>query len=309
MASFSNDVKKELVSGITDKDKRYACLYGILLYCKNLSADHISFTTESVEFAQMFQVLVRSVFRNMVHVKNEVSERKNGGKLCSLTIDDRDEISRVLNTYNIRPEKREINLRHIVNNSLNVFLAGIFFICGSVSDPYKEYHLEFTVPDEMLYSDLHDILLSIGIDGRKTQRKGVNVLYIKDSENIEDILTFIGARQSTIDIMNIKIYKDVRNKANRIANCDSANIDKVIAAAAKQTEDIKFIMENNEFDKLPTGLREVSELRLENPEMTLQEIGELLPKPIGRSGVMRRFKKISLIADEIRKNTERDPGS
>lgn len=300
MASFSNEVKKELVSVITDKDKRYACLYGILLYCKNLSYERIAFTTESTEFFEMFQVLVKSVFGNSVALNFEMSEKKNGGKIYSVSINNSENVNLILDKYNIQPDDREINLCHIVNNSLNVFLAGVFFICGSISDPYKEYHLEFTIPNDMLYNDLHDLLLSIGINGRKTIRKNQNILYIKDSENIEDILTFIGAQQSTIELMNIKIYKDVRNKANRIANCDSANIDKVIAAAARQINDIKFIMENGKFENLTDDLREISKLRLENPEMTLQEIGELLLKPIGKSGIARRFQKISKVAEEIR---------
>lgn len=300
MASFSNEVKKELASVITDKDKRYACLYGILLFCKSLSEFRIAFTTESTEFYNMFQPLVKSVFKDSVKVNIEFTEKKNGGKVYSISIDDSSNIKLILDKYNIKPLSREVNLRHIVNNSLSAFLAGVFLICGSISDPYKEYHLEFTIPNEILYNDLHSILLSIGINGRKTQRKGANILYIKDSENIEDVLTFIGAQHSTIELMNIKIYKDVRNKANRIANCDSANIDKVIAAAARQIKDIKFIIENNEFENLPAELREVSQLRLKNPEMTLQEIGELLEKPIGRSGITRRFQKIAKIAEEIK---------
>ena len=118
-------------------------------------------------------------------------------------------------------------------------------------------------------------------------------MYIKDSENIEDILTFIGARQSTIDLMNIKIYKDVRNKVNRIA--------KVISAALRQIEDINVIKLSGEFDKLSPDLREVAALRIENPEYSLSEIGELLEKPIGRSGVTKRFQRIAAAADEIRK--------
>ena len=301
MASFSNDVKKELCKGITDKDKRYACLYGILLYCKGLTDSHISFSTECEEFALLFEMLVKSIFNNEIKVKIETGSRKNGNKAYALSIEDKQSVSRIQQTYNINIERREINLRNIVNNSLNIFLAGVFFICGSVSDPYKEYHLEFTVPNEQLYKDLHDILLSLGIESGKTVRKGLTVLYVKDSENIEDILTFIGARQGTIDLINIKIYKDVRNKANRIANCDSANIDKVIAAASRQIHDIEFIMEHGEFDKLSADLQEVSRIRLDNPEMSLQEIGEMLIKPIGRSGVTRRFQKISRFADEIRK--------
>jgi len=300
LASFSNDVKKELVSTVTDKDRRYACLYGILVFCRNMSDDFIGFTTESCEFSELFQRLVKSVFKDSVAVSTELSEKKSGGNIYSLNISGSNAVGTVLNRYNIDLQNREINMRHIVNNSLSSFLAGAFLICASISDPNKEYHLEFTMPVDSLYDDLHKILMSIGIDARKTERKGMTVLYIKDSENIEDVLTFIGARQSTIDIMNIKIYKDVRNKANRIANCDSANIDKVIAAALKQTEDINFLIQNGAFENLSSDLRETAELRLDNPEMTLQEIGELLEKPIGCSGVMRRFKKISQIAQQLR---------
>lgn len=301
MASFSNDVKKELCTGITDKDKKYACLYGILLYCKGFTDNHIGFSTECKEFALLFEMLVKNIFDNEIKVIIETGTRKNGSNIYTLSIDDKQSVYLILKTYNINLEKREINLKNIVNNSLNVFLAGVFFICGSVSNPYKEYHLEFTVPCIQLYSDLHDMLLSLGIEAGKTVRKGMTVLYVKDSENIEDILTFIGARQGTIDLINIKIYKDVRNKANRIANCDSANIDKVIAAASRQIHDIEFIMERGEFDNLSADLQEVSKIRLDNPEISLQEIGEMLSKPIGRSGVTRRFQKISRFAEKIKK--------
>ena len=299
MPSFSNEVKKELVSGINDKDKRFACLYGILLYCRNLSREHISFTTESAEFAEMSVRLIKSVSEGRACACLEKNERKNGGSTFTVSVKDREHIEYLLENYKIKPEKREINLRNILRNSLSAFLAGVFFICGSVSDPYKEYHLEFTTPVELLCSDLHTVLLETGIDGKITTRKGMNVLYVKDSENIEDILTFIGAQQSTIDLMNIKIYKDVRNRANRLANCDTANIDKVIRAAVKQTEDIKALMRSGEYDSLPAELREVAVLRLGNPEMTLQEIGEQLSKPIGRSGVARRFQKIAKLAGRL----------
>lgn len=302
MASFSNDVKQELCAGITDKDKRYACLYGILLYCKNFSDEHIAFSTECSRFAELFTRLMKSVFNGKVVFSLETGTKKSGQTVYSVSVSGKENVKMITDTYSIKTQKREINLRHIVNNSLNVFLAGVFFICGSVSDPYKEYHLDFSVPEEQLYLDLHDILMSLGISGGRTQRKGHPVLYVKDSENIEDILTFIGARQSTIDLMNIKIYKDVRNKANRIANCDSANIDKVISAAMRQLSDIEFIKEQDEFDNLPADLKEAALLRIENPEASLQEIGELLSKPIGRSGVTRRFQKIAGFAENIRKN-------
>lgn len=131
-------------------------------------------------------------------------------------------------------------------------------------------------------------------------RRGQYIVYIKGSESIEDTLTFIGAQQCTLELMNVKIYKDVRNKANRIANCDAANIDKVVKAAMKQIDDIKLISQTNGLESLSDELREIAELRLENTDMSLQEIGENLSVPLSRSGVNHRFKKIAAIADVIR---------
>lgn len=302
MASFLNNVKEEICKSINDRDKKYACLYGILLYCRSLSENQISFSTECGKFAELFEKLLKNVFSGKINYRRETGTKKNGITFYSFLIDDRESIERIFRVYNILPENREVNLENIVNNSMSAFIAGVFFICGSVSDPYKEYHLEFTVPSEKLYENLNEILMDIDIELGKIIRKGTMVAYVKNSENIEDILTFMGARQGTIDLMNIKIYKDVRNKANRIANCDSANIDKVIATAMRQIDDINYIISQDGFENLSDDLREVSEIRLENPEISLQEIGEMLKKPISRSGVARRFQKISKIAEEMRKN-------
>ena len=131
-------------------------------------------------------------------------------------------------------------------------------------------------------------------------RRGQHIVYIKGSGSIEDTLTFIGAPQCTLELINTKIYKDIRNKANRIANCDAANIDKVVKAAMKQIEDIKLIDKVIGLENISQELREVAQLRLENIDMSLQEIGEDLSEPISRSGVNHRFKKLAKMADEIR---------
>lgn len=126
---------------------------------------------------------------------------------------------------------------------------------------------------------------------------------MKDSESIEDTLTFMGATLSSLDLMNIKILKDVRNKTNRIANCDIANIEKAINAAGKQIADIELIERTIGFGELTKELREIAEMRLENPELSLRELGQMLPKPIGRSGVNHRMMKLAAIAEEIRNGT------
>ncbi len=295
--SFSDEVRSEVRRTINDRDKRFACLYGMLLYTRIFTEKQICLQSESEDVAELVPELFRSVF----HHRLTADERSESG-LCSYTITDSQLLGSICSTYQTDPSCREINLRNIVNNSTSAFLAGAFFICGSVTNPDKEYHLEFVTPSEILCKDLNAILASFGVTGRMIQRKKSFVLYIKDSEHIEDTLTFMGAQQCTLDLMNIKIHKDMRNKANRLRNCDEANINKVVNAAMRQTEDILLLMERGELESLSPEIQEAAKLRLENPELSLKEIGELLTVPIGRSGVNHRFQKIAAIAKELRDN-------
>ncbi len=245
-------------------------------------------------------MLFHAVFQTVLKPDVRVTTRGNAQSMYSFTISDPAQIQQICSTYHISPENREINLSNLVNNSLSSFLAGVFFSCGSVIDPNKGYHLEFNTPSELLCNDLQKLLLTIGVRGGQVFRKNMYVLYLKDSEHIEDTLTYMGAQQCTIELMNIKIRKDMRNRANRIRNCDEANIDKVVSAAMRQTEDILWIIRCNRMETLPEELRELAQLRLENPELSLKELGEMLSVPIGRSGVNHRFQKIAAIAKELR---------
>lgn len=295
--SFANEVRAEVRKTINDRDKKFACLYGILLYSRVFTEDQICIQTESAEVSSLVPELFGSVFG-----KRLLSGEKTDGSSASFIITENSLIDKIRNVYKIDPDRREINLRNIVNNSIGAFLAGAFFICGSVIDPNKEYHLEFVTPSELLCRDLNAILLSFGVSGRMIKRKSAYVLYLKDSEHIEDTLTFMGAQQCTMDIMNVKIRKDMRNKANRLRNCDEANINKVVNAAMRQTEDILLLIKHSELENMSPEIREAAMLRLDNPELSLKEIGELLTVPIGRSGVNHRFQKIAAAAKELRDN-------
>jgi len=262
-----------------------------------LTREHICFQSESRISAELFCSLFSAVFRRELRITEHT--RKNGIVLCSCDADGED-AEAVFQKYRLADDARLIDSEIIATNSLGVFTAGVFLACGSVNDPNKEYHLEFACPEEQLALQLATLLGDIGVTAKTVVRRGQHIVYIKGSESIEDTLTFIGASQCTLELMNTKIYKDIRNKANRIANCDAANIDKVVKAAMKQIEDIKLIDNAVGLDTLSDELREVAQLRLDNIDMSLQEIGETLSEPISRSGVNHRFKKLAKIADEIR---------
>jgi hypothetical protein len=276
----------------------------MLMFSRSLDPNRICFQTESSTAAEVFSHLFSNVFR--IRIDCQTSVRRGGTEFFSFEITDPETISAVYSTYHFIEKIRTIDSEIIATNSLGVFTAGVFLACGSVNDPAKEYHLEFSVPEEMLAEELCILLADIGVNAGKVVRRGQHIVYIKDSESIEDTLTFIGAQQCTLELMNVKIYKDVRNKANRIANCDAANIDKVVNAAMKQIEDIKLIERVSGLDSLSDELREVAELRLDNIDMSLQEIGENLTEPISRSGVNHRFKKLAKIADSLRTGGKTD---
>ncbi len=289
-----------MCSSVNDKDKRFACLYGMILFSREITPEHICFQTESRISADMFSKLLHSVFGSSVCAARSEKMRKSGQILYCCDISGAENAGAVLKAYRINPEQRRITPDIIVNNSHGVFMAGVFLACGSVNDPAKEYHLEFTVPEEELSEELVNLLKDIGVHAKTMVRRGKYIVYVKGSESIEDTLTFIGAQQCTLELMNVKIFKDVRNKANRIANCDNANIDKVITASLRQTEDIRLIEQTIGIDKLPEELREIAELRLSAADMSLKEIGDALEPPISRSGVNHRFRRIAKIAEEIR---------
>ena len=170
-----------------------------------------------------------------------------------------------------------------------------------MSSPDREYHLEFTLGTEEKAEKICRLMNESGMNIKKSRRREKHILYTKDSEGISDILTYIGAMLSSMEIMNAKIYKGVRNNVNRAVNCESANIEKTVAASRKQLEDIEYIAQCNSLGILSDELRQIADIRMENIELSLTEIGKLSKPEISRSGVYRRLKKISGIADKLRR--------
>ncbi len=293
--SFSHDVRECIRSTVNDHDRRFACLYGMLLFGRNVTREEICLKSESEVFRSVFPVLLKTVFGAAVPLTIETKPRKNGIVLTIYKITGKEAVTQIRHTFHIHEERR-IDMRNLPMNSMGAFLGGVFLTCGSVTDPLKEYHLEFSAPTEALCQDLCDILYSVGVHPNVMQRKYTWSAYLKVSEEIEDLLTFIGAQKCTLELIEIKINKEVINQINRRNNCDMANIDKTISASEKQCRDIQQIIRHNGLEKLSPELRELAELRLENPHLSLAELGQMLKKPIGRSGVNHRFRKLSAIA-------------
>lgn len=180
------------------------------------------------------------------------------------------------------------------------FLRGAYLGIGSMSNPGKSYHLEFDCVREERAKLLQQMIADFDIPAKIARRKKYYVVYVKEGSAICDMLNIMGAHVSLMDFENYRIVKEVRNSVNRKVNCETANITKTVNAAAAQVRDIELIRETCGFGELPETLREIAELRLEHQEATLQELGDLLTPPVGKSGVNHRLRKLSLIAESIR---------
>lgn len=180
------------------------------------------------------------------------------------------------------------------------YIRGAFIGGGSISNPEKTYHLEFVTHSEDYAIDLSRLINTFGLNSKVIQRKNSFIIYIKEGEQIVDLLNIIGAHTSLLELENIRIMKEMRNNVNRLVNCETANLSKTVNAAVRQVESIKLIQGTTGLQRLPKNLREVAELRLDYPDESLKELGEMLNPPVGKSGINHRLRKIEKIAEEIR---------
>ena len=194
---------------------------------------------------------------------------------------------------------------NIVKNDCckSAYLRGIFMGGGSVSDPEKSYHLELTLHNKKYGEALSQFLLeTYQLETKHIMRKNNYILYFKDGDQIVDFLNVIGAHSALLNFENVRIIKHMRNKVNRLVNCETANLNKVVDASVRQVRDIELIIERRGLESLPDNLRIIAEVRLENPDMSLRELGEILNPPVGKSGVNHRLRKLESIAESIREN-------
>ena len=176
-----------------------------------------------------------------------------------------------------------------------------FIKSGSMNDPNKKYHLQIMFKTKKKASQMQELLNNFNIHAKIIKKENEYMLYLKDGEEISEFLALIGANSSVIKFEEIRVIKETRNDINRLVNCETANLNKIINTAVKQIEDIKYIKKKNKFNSLPDSLKEIAKLRIENPDISLAELGKLLKEPIGKSGVNHRLKKLSLIAEELKK--------
>ncbi len=268
----------------------------------------IRLSTENASIARMLFSLLKEQFKINSRVVVRKSRNLNKSNNYLLYIDSDSDSYEILRATGILQEKENglrLNYRlphYLIKNSCcrKAYLRGIFLGGGSISDPEKTYHLELVTNDEKFAEDIRDLMNQYGLGAKVVIRKGSYVIYLKEGENIVNFLNIIGAHNALLDLENIRVYKEMRNNVNRIVNCETANLDKTVNAALRQIENIEYIENTIGLGKLPPGLAEIAELRLEYRDATLKELGEMMSPPIGKSGVNHRLRKLDNIAENIK---------
>lgn len=295
--TFAQKVKTELCQPrVERKCCAVAEAYGVLLYAHSFSAKQIRITTASDEFAARLPHLMRRAFG----IDFDEPESARGVKHC-FRVEDPAKLRAVFDVVgnDMKSPSLHINFGVIEEPCCKAsFIRGAFLAGGSVTDPAKRYHLELATTHLSVSRETYSVLLEMGFSPKEAQRKGDYLLYFKKSEHIEDLLTTIGAPVSAMDIMSAKVEKDMKNSINRKVNCDSANADKVVEAAAKQLEAIKRIDKLYGLDSLPDKLQQAALLRYVNPEASLADLATLSYPPVSKSCLSHRLKKLLTYSPE-----------
>jgi DNA-binding protein WhiA len=296
--SFSQKIKSEICRrGFRSNHSRFLFLYGILCCLKNFTEEKIIFKTSNNDTRKLFETLVQNISGEKNAINVTQTAKSNGTELFKIEVSPAASKA-LIKAYNYKglPDVDLIN--GVMSDD---FISGVFCAVGSLSNPKSGYHLEFSFKK----SETADIFIKLlgnlywGSKLRKIERKTYVTVYMKDSESIGDFLTYIGLSEAALEFMNTEVFKDVINKANRIANCDSANIERALSAGVKQIEDIERIYKTKGREFLSPGLREIADLRLENPDVSLKELGEMTSVPLTRSGVNHRLMKIHKISENL----------
>jgi len=298
--SFSGEVKEELVKQLaTSRHCQLAELAAIIEYTGAVRKKTDG--TFQLEIQQETPFVVRkciALLKKLFCIEMEIKEEEH-----QLQYDDKEYMTKILQAIKYTPENEKV-INAVIIKSLcckRAFLRGAFLSVGSMSNPEKGYHLEFVCENETQAKQIQDTLAIFDVEAKMVSRKRYQVVYIKESEGIVEVLNIMGAHIALMNLENLRILKDMRNSINRRVNCEAANITKTVNAATKQIDDILYIREHYGFDNLSENLREIAEVRLDYPDATLKELGEYLEPKVGKSGVNHRLRKLSELADRLKK--------
>lgn len=301
--SFSGQIKEELAQVISSpRHCQLAELAALVQFCGHIEEDgSLLVQSENPLVIRKCFTLLKKTFKIEAVAKSQMQTQN-----YRLFVTGEDAF-RVLEALKICDTAGHLMMRHLtdpvlIKNSCckRAYLRGCYMAVGSMSDPYKSYHLELVCDLQTQAEQLLKILHDFSLDAKMIVRKKYYVVYMKEGENIADFLNITEAHKALMEFENTRIYKGMRNMVNRKVNCEAANITKTVNAATRQVEDIRLIREKMGLEGLPEPLRQMAYVRLENPQASLGELGKLLDPPVGKSGVNHRLRKLGELAKELK---------
>lgn len=314
--SFAAEVRKELARTRTEHDNYIRSEVAAALLSLNAVSFRgknrfsVSFTVDSAAIVRYFFSQIKNQYGIICQIHTTRSSQLNHRLRYRLIVPD-DRAYELLEKLDMLDPKSLFGFRISASRALmagegccEAFLKGAFMVCGSITNPEKAYHMEFAPVSEAVADNIMSILRNFKIEVKKTCRKSQYVVYLKESERIVDALTRIGAHRATLEMENIRVQKQVFNLVNRQMNCDANNTKRTVETSLVQLEDIKYIDEQIGLDKLPKSLRDMAIVRRNNPATSLAGLGEMLEPPIGKSGVNNRLRRLTAIADQLRRGED-----
>ncbi len=309
--SFSMEVKEELFGvNVSARHCKIAELSALVAETGKIDVDksghlHLKLQTESGYVARKCNTLLRRLCQVPVAVSVRTAKGRSSHAQYLLELHGDENVRKIAELLKLKVSGKEGELYadgmvYVQTCCKRAFLRGAFLTSGSISNPQKSYHFEISETEAVRAERLIGLIRSFDVDAKSIVRKNYHVVYVKEGEQVAELLNIMEAHRALMQFENVRIVKDVRNSVNRQVNCETANLSKTVNAARKQYEDIVLIRDKVGLHTLSEALEEIATLRLEYPEASLIELGEMLSPKLGKSGVNHRLKKISEYADSLR---------
>ena len=297
--SFSSEAKAEMCRTRLENDScALAECYGVLLFCSTFSSSEIRVSTSSLEFASR----LTGTFKRAFHITFDILPAPGTNGRFNLRITAPEKIAVIFDRFGISSRhsiSHHINLAILEEeNSRPAFIRGAFLAGGTVNDPEKSFHIEFSTSHRSVCREACSILSEMGFSPKISERNNNSLLYFKQADAIADLLTTLGAPSAAMTVMTAKVEKEMRNTITRRVNCDTANADKIVFASQEQIDAIHRYASRFGLDSLPEPLKTTALLRITNPEASLADLAVLSVPKVSKSCLSHRLKKIRELADE-----------
>lgn len=309
--SFSNDVKNELsrIETNTPVDDK-AELLGLLrmsgsIFIRSMHVG-IHFSTENAALARRVLQLLKNNYQVKTQVTVKHSQRLKKNNRYEVAVLPAPQVNAALTELQLLNVEGDLENPIIkTNEAKRAFLRGVFLGGGSISRPASDYHLEMVTDKEIFARTIIKVMHAFSLRAKLTDRKNAYIVYLKDGESIIHFLSVIGAHSAMMELESVRVVKEMRNNVNRVVNCETANLNKVVKAAMRQVKAIEYIDKHYGLIKLPQPLLETAKLRLEHPDVSLNDLVEYAGG-IGKSGINHRLKKLQEMAVSLGMEVEQE---